>query len=156
MTTDDIINSIENTLKEHFSDKITISSPQNDIVRVDVDRENLIDLVNFTKDELDYIRPINGSSVDKEEYFEMYYHFGNLKHPVVLEVRIKLEKEDPTLPSLTPIWLGFDWHEREAYDLMGLIFEGHPDLRRLFMLDDWEGHPLRKDYKLIPKESLYL
>ncbi|MCG3219465.1 MAG: NADH-quinone oxidoreductase subunit C, partial [Candidatus Heimdallarchaeota archaeon] len=132
MTTDDIINSIENTLKEHFSDKITISSPQNDIVRVDVDRENLIDLVNFTKDELDYIRPLNGTSVDREEYFEMYYHFGTLNHPVILEVLIKLERENPTLPSLTPMWLGFDWHEREAYDLMGIVFENHPDLRRIF------------------------
>ena len=156
MTTNDIINSIENTLKKYFSDKITISNPQDTIVRVDVNGENLIDLVNFTKDELNYIRPINGTSVDREDFFEMYYHFGNLTHPVILEVRIKLERETPTLPSLTPIWLGFDWHEREAYDLMGFIFEGHPDLRRLFMLDDWEGHPLRKDYKLIPKESLYL
>ena len=106
MTTDDIKNSIEKTLKEHFSDKITISSPQDNIVRVTVKGENLIDLVNFTKDELDYIRPLNGTSVDREEYFEMYYHFGTLNHPVILEVLIKLERENPTLPSLTPMWFG--------------------------------------------------
>ncbi len=61
-------------------------------------------------------------------------------------VRLVTERETPSLPSVAEVWPAADWHEREAYDLMGIPFTGHPDLRRILCPDDWEGHPLRKDY----------
>jgi len=74
------------------------------------------------------------------------YHLQSmtLMHQIVLKV--ELPRESPTVPSVAFIWRTADWHEREAYDLFGIRFEGHPDLRRIFLPDDWEGHPLRKDY----------
>jgi NADH-quinone oxidoreductase subunit C len=62
-------------------------------------------------------------------------------------VRIEVDRNDPSIPSVADIWPAADWHEREAYDMMGVDFPGHPDPRRILCPDDWEGHPLRKDYE---------
>jgi NADH-quinone oxidoreductase subunit C len=61
-------------------------------------------------------------------------------------VRVVVDRDAPRIPSVASIWPTADWHEREAYDLMGIVFENHPDLRRILCPEDWEGHPLRKDY----------
>ncbi len=61
-------------------------------------------------------------------------------------VRVEVDRDKPVIPTVSHVWPAADWHEREAFDLMGIRFEGHPDLRRILCPDDWEGHPLRKDY----------
>lgn len=66
--------------------------------------------------------------------------------PHEFAVRVVTDRDDPHIPTVSQIWPTADWHEREAYDLMGIVFDGHPDLRRILCPDDWEGHPLRKDY----------
>ena len=65
----------------------------------------------------------------------------------VFAVRVVTDRNNPVIPSVAHVWPAADWHEREAYDLMGITFTGHPDLRRILCPDDWTGHPLRKDYK---------
>ena len=62
-------------------------------------------------------------------------------------IRLVVDRDDPVIPSVADLWATANWHEREAFDLMGIRFEGHPDLRRILCPDDWEGHPLRKDYE---------
>lgn len=62
-------------------------------------------------------------------------------------IRLVVDRDDPVIPSVADVWPTANWHEREAFDLMGIRFEGHPDLRRILCPDDWEGHPLRKDYE---------
>jgi len=62
-------------------------------------------------------------------------------------VRVEVDRGDPHIPTVAHVWPAADWHEREAYDLMGIVFDGHPDLRRILCCDDWRGHPLRKDYE---------
>ncbi|MBI5561752.1 MAG: NADH-quinone oxidoreductase subunit C [Deltaproteobacteria bacterium] len=79
--------------------------------------------------------------------FEVVYHLYSLpkKHRIRLKVRVN---EGDQVPSVTHIWSGANWPEREAFDMFGIVFEGHPDLRRIYMAEDWQGHPLRKDYPL--------
>jgi NADH-quinone oxidoreductase subunit C len=62
-------------------------------------------------------------------------------------LKTRVPREDARIESVTSLWPGAEWHEREVYDLFGIVFEGHPDLRRILLPDDWEGHPLRKDYR---------
>ncbi|MBL3658909.1 NADH-quinone oxidoreductase subunit C [Fulvivirga sediminis] len=78
---------------------------------------------------------------------EVIYNFYSIPFEHSLMLKIILPRENPAAPSLVNIWKTADWHERETYDLLGIHFDGHPDLRRLLMPADWEGHPLRKDYK---------
>ena len=76
------------------------------------------------------------------------YHLSSTKllHKIVLKVEVPAD--NPHVQSVESVWKTADWHEREAFDMFGLIFDGHPDLRRILMPDDWEGYPLRKDYKV--------
>ena len=89
------------------------------------------------------------TSVDRfplEPRFEVIYHLLSLERRERLRLKVRLPGNEPVIASLTPVWPTANWHERESFDLMGIRFEGHPDLRRILMPDDWEGNPLRKDY----------
>jgi NADH-quinone oxidoreductase subunit C len=81
-----------------------------------------------------------------EPRFELNYHLVSIPHSSRVRLRVKLNGSDPTVDSLYPVWPGANWLEREVFDLFGIRFNGHPDLRRILLPDDWEGYPLRKDY----------
>jgi NADH-quinone oxidoreductase subunit C len=81
-----------------------------------------------------------------EPRFEVNYHLLSIARSDRLRLKVRLPGNDPTLATVTSVWPTANWHERENYDLFGIRFEGHPDLRRILMPDDWEGYPLRKDY----------
>ena len=99
---------------------------------------------------LNYLRNLSG--VDCETHMEVVYHLLSIhsKHEYV--IKVKTDRENPAIPSVTPIWATANWNEREVYDLLGIDFPSHPDLRRIMMSDDWVGHPLRKDYEPIDPE----
>ena len=89
------------------------------------------------------------TAVDKfplEPRFELNYHLLSLEYRKRIRLKVRIPGDDPQVQSVTSIWPAANWHEREAFDLMGIRFEGHPDLTRILMPDDWEGYPLRKDY----------
>jgi NADH-quinone oxidoreductase subunit C len=114
-----------------------------------VPAESLLDVCRLLKDdgELQLNTLTNLSCVDEGENLTMVYHLFSyqLRHYAVLKVRTP--RTAPEIPSVQPIWTGAGWFEREAFDLMGIAFTGHKDLRRIMMPDDWVGHPLRKDYQ---------
>ncbi|HVO31204.1 MAG TPA: NADH-quinone oxidoreductase subunit C [bacterium] len=85
-------------------------------------------------------------SLDRKENLTAVYNLYSYTHRHRITVKIDVPREDPRMPSAEPVWKHADWMEREEYDLMGIVFEGHPDLRRVMLPDDWIGHPLRKDY----------
>ena len=80
----------------------------------------------------------------------MVYHFSSLARNHLFQVKTPADHEHPRVPSITPLWVGANLQEREVYDLMGVVFEGHPDLTRLFLWDAFPGHPLRKDFMALP------
>jgi len=81
-----------------------------------------------------------------EPRFEVNYHLLSLERRQRLRLKVRLGGQDPVITSVTPVWPTANWHERESFDLMGIRFEGHPDLTRILLPDEWEGYPLRKDY----------
>ncbi len=85
--------------------------------------------------------------VDWKTHFTMVYHFTSATHRHTIVVKSKLDRNNPEIETISDIWRTAEFHEREAYDLFGVKFINHPDLRRLFMTDDWVGWPLRKDYE---------
>jgi NADH/F420H2 dehydrogenase subunit C len=85
--------------------------------------------------------------VDWKTHFQLVYHLRSTQFAHIMVVKTKLEREDPRIETVSDIWRTAEFHEREVYDLFGVRFLNHPDLRRLFMSDDWKGWPLRKDYE---------
>jgi len=81
-----------------------------------------------------------------EPRFELNYHLVSIPRREKVRLRVRLAGSDPVVDSLVPVWPGANWLEREIFDLFGIRFAGHPDLRRILLPDDWEGHPLRRDY----------
>ncbi len=81
-----------------------------------------------------------------EPRFELNYHLVSIPRREKVRLRVWVGGDDPVVDSLVPVWPGADWLEREIFDLFGIRFHGHPDLRRILLPDDWEGHPLRRDY----------
>lgn len=119
-------------------------------VEVKVPRERWLEIATTLRDDerlgFDYLSMV--SAVDyKEEGFQVVYHLLALMANKKLVVKVDApERDNPSVPSVVSIWPTADFHEREAWDLMGVRFEGHPNLKRILMRDDWVGHPLRKDY----------
>lgn len=80
--------------------------------------------------------------------FGVCYHLYSMLYNRRIRLKVFLQEDEPVVPTVTVVWAAANWLEREIYDLMGIVFEGHPDLRRVLMPDDWNGHPLRRDYPL--------
>jgi NADH-quinone oxidoreductase subunit C len=87
------------------------------------------------------------SGVDYKEKFAVAYHLHSMKHRHAIGLKAMLPHENPSLPTVDDVWPAANFQEREAFDLYGIVFEGSKDLRRILLPEDWEGHPLRKDYK---------
>lgn len=97
--------------------------------------------------QLDYL--MNLSAVDYPENYTVVYHLTSMKYRHYLTVKVEVPKDPPCwIPSVSSVWKAAQVHEREVYDMMGIIFTDHPDLRRILLPDDFEGHPLRKDFTM--------
>ena len=105
----------------------------------------------FLKFDQAFVRLSTVTAVDRypaEPRFEVVYHLHSVEHKARVRLKCLVRGEDPVIESVTGVWRGANWYEREVFDLFGIKFIGHPDLRRIMLPDDWEGHPLRKDYPI--------
>ncbi|MEX0785495.1 MAG: NADH-quinone oxidoreductase subunit C [Dehalococcoidia bacterium] len=119
---------------------------------VEVDAGKLLDVGRFLHDdrELDarYLNQLG--AVDRFDYFEVVYHLTSLSHNHEMVLKVRADHDEPQVPSVVSVWYGAHLQEREAYDLMGIRFPGHPDMKRLFLWEGFPGHPLRKDFMSLP------
>jgi NADH-quinone oxidoreductase subunit C len=136
-------------LEERFPDAIVARGE----VTAVVDRLDLIDTLEQLRDDadlaFDHLSDVSSTDwPDRVPRFWVAYHLFSRRHRHRLRLTVGLVAEDPDVPTVTGIFPTADWQEREVFDLFGITFDGHPDLRRILMPEDWEGHPLRKDYPL--------
>ncbi|MCL5732282.1 MAG: NADH-quinone oxidoreductase subunit C [Candidatus Thermoplasmatota archaeon] len=110
-----------------------------------VAKENLVELIKDLKSKgYDHLSLITG--IDRKDRLEVVYHLHNMKENEYVVVRT--ETTDERMPSISSLYASANWEEREQYDMLGIVFEGHPNLKRLFLPESWVGHPLRKNYDL--------
>jgi NADH-quinone oxidoreductase subunit C len=125
-----------------------INELSKDVPTLVVKNERWHDVARFLKEDealaFDYLSDLHG--VDYEDRMEVYYHFYSYKNRQSLAVKVKTNREQPSVSSVMDIWRGADWCERETFDLLGIYFPGHTELRRILLPDEWIGYPLRKDY----------
>lgn len=137
-------------LKEKFASSILDTKEFRGEVTVTVKKEDIVDVCRFLKTELAYNLLTDVTAVDylgKEPRFMMVYNLYSIPNKDRLRVKAPLGEEE-SVATVSTLWNSANWLEREVYDLFGITFDGHPDLRRILMTDDWVGHPLRKDYPL--------
>jgi len=140
-------------LRERFPEAILQAGTARNEVTVVVDRAAIEPVCRFLRDDLDlsfdYLSDL--TAVDRlglgesGPRFEVVYHLYSMSRRTRLRLKVRAADGEP-VPTVTPVWQGADWFEREVFDLFGIRFAGHPDLRRILMPEDWVGHPLRKDY----------
>jgi NADH-quinone oxidoreductase subunit C len=121
-----------------------------------INPEQISDVCLFLRDHpqtyFDFLACLSGVDYHLENRFGVVYHLTSIPYQAQLTLKVRIEKpadleQLASFPTISNVYRTADWHEREAYDLFGINFEGHPDLRRILLPDDWEGFPLRNDYK---------
>src|SRR6267378_3587623 len=141
---------IQQRLAAKFGERIGALAPANKDPFLVIAAGDLVEICRFAKEdaELAFDCLMNLSSVDwpKKNQIEVVYHLWSYSKRHAFVLKVLLDRAQPQVASIESIWKSADWLEREQFDLMGVQFEGHPDLRRIMMPDDWVGNPLRKDY----------
>src|SRR5260370_11032817 len=142
-------NSIAAAIDAFDADAIQAGNLGRGELTLEVAAGKIASVCGFLKYDETFVRLSGLTAVDRypsEPRFEVVYHLHSVERNERVRLKCRLRGEDPVIESVTGVWRGANWYEREVFDLFGIKFLGHPDLRRILMPDDWEGHPLRKDY----------
>jgi NADH-quinone oxidoreductase subunit C len=131
------------------SDAIVAGKVERGELTLEIAPAKIASVCGFLKYDEKFVRVSAVTAVDwypKEPRFEVIYHLHSVERNERVRLKCRLAGDAAEIDSVTGVWRGADWYEREVFDLFGIRFRNHPDLRRILMPDDWEGHPLRKDY----------
>ncbi|MBM4157575.1 MAG: NADH-quinone oxidoreductase subunit C [Ignavibacteria bacterium] len=145
-------NEIYNLLKSFFPDAVIDYKDDKPVEPyIIVSAKEIDKICLFLRDEenlqFDYLSCLSSVDFDNDNLAAVY-NLYSFVHNHKLNIKVIVPKSDPVIKTVSSVWNTANWHEREAYDLMGIIFDEHPDFRRILLPDDWEGYPLRKDYKV--------
>ncbi len=151
-------------LQERFPSHLMQSHADRGEPTVVATREGLLDVLRFARDdrELAFDMLMDLTAVDYLKYpgredgprFDVVYQLYSLRHNHRLRVKVRVDEDDAVVPTVVPLWAIANWLEREVWDMFGIRFEGHPDLRRLLMYEEFVGYPLRKDYPIDRRQPL--
>jgi len=149
MTTEVSGTDIAHQIEQQFPGAVEEAQPEFAMVAPGV----LIDVMSWLRDDNEHQYKFLSSltGVDREDWFEVVYHLESIKYNRIVAIKVRsYEREQPKVPSMVSVWQGANLQEREAYDLFGIVFDGHPDMRRIFLWEGFAGWPLRKDYLNLP------
>jgi NADH-quinone oxidoreductase subunit C len=140
---------IAHTIEQKFPGAVVEAFPEAAVV----DPSRLVEVCAWLRDDpelkFQFLSSLTG--VDRLDSLEVVLHLTSIHHNRMTTLKVRAaDRDNPAVPSVTPVWPGANLQEREAYDLLGIHFEGHPDMRRIFLWDGFAGHPLRKDYLNLP------
>ncbi len=139
-------------LHERLGDDLRELWTDEDTVEFQVDGARNVDVLTLLRDDpdLDFFFLADAAAVDygTDAHFEVVYHLFSWKHPAWVRVRARVDRTEPRIPTITTLWEGAMFHEREMYDMMGIVFEGNRDLRRIYMSPDYRSFPQRRDFVL--------
>jgi NADH-quinone oxidoreductase subunit C len=144
---------IVDTLRSRFPETIEAINEFRGDLTVQVKKQDIVQVCEFLKNDpaLSFEMLIDLLGVDMyrpEGRFEVVYNLYSLKNKEYLRLKVLVDERDPVVPTITGVWSGANWHERETFDMIGIRFSGHPDLRRLYMPEEYVYYPLRKDFPL--------
>ena len=142
---------IHERLKARFGDDVgALTEAKIDPYCV-VKRDRIVEVCRFLKTEpgldFDFLEDLTAVDWPKKNLIEVVYHLISYRHRHVFKLKVEADRAAPVVPTVEVVWKTANWFEREVWDLFGVDFPGHPDLRRIMLPDDWIGHPLRKDYQ---------
>ena len=144
-------NAIATAVEAFDADAITAGNLDRGEVTLEIAPGKIVSICGFLKYDQKFVRLSSVTAVDRypaEPRFEVVYHLHSIEQKQRVRLKCRVYGADPAIESVTSVWRGANWYEREVFDLFGIKFLNHPDLRRIMMPDDWEGHPLRKDYPI--------
>ena len=148
---------IAKLIEEQFAGQVLGTTMYAGQVGVMIKKDKIKDICQYLHDEpglkMDHLADL--TAVDYSRYpgdngprFEVVYNLISTEYRHRIRLKVRVPEEDPRIDTVSAVWHTANWNERETFDLMGIKFDGHPDLRRILLPDDWEGHPLRKEYPL--------
>ncbi len=142
-------NEIEALLRQQFGEKVLESKLEGFSPSSVIDPTAILEVSRFIRDDenlkMDHLELLGG--VDYKDRIEVVYVVNSLTYGHRYMLKCRLPRDNPRIQTVESVWKVANWHEREAYDMFGIVFEGHSDLRRILCPEDWEGYPLRKDYR---------
>ena len=140
------------SLRERFQDDVLDEREYANEQTILVSRERIVEIARYLKTDLgfNYLADLGGvDRFTETDRYEVFYNFVNVKAGKRLRVKILVDESDLTVPTLTGVFRSASWNERECYDMFGIVFSDHPDMRRMYMPEDFEYHPLRKEFPLL-------
>jgi NADH-quinone oxidoreductase subunit C len=139
-------------LRERFGEAIADVHERLGEVSAVVDAGSLVEICSFLRDDprfrYNLLSDLCGVDwgIDADPRFQVNYHLYSIPNGTRLRLKVLVSEDDPTVPTVSGVWKTADWHERETFDFFGIVFDGHPDLRRILMPEEFQWHPLRKDF----------